>query len=172
MPRPRCSVDGRSCRQPSRRCRRFLEAAEVDDAGFAACLWVLAATGCRRGEACALRWTDVDLERCEVAIRRSISQVDREVREKDTKTHQSRRVAIDEQTVAVLRSALLPHALRSPLCATTAGAKRRGEGWRRWGQSSATDRSAGLDVVTFGDVGETALVGELIMGDGVKELST
>ena len=82
----------------------LLEAAEADDPDFAAYLWVLAATGCRRGEACALRWTDVDLERCEVAIRRSISQVSGELREKDTKTHQSHRVAIDEQTVAVLRS--------------------------------------------------------------------
>jgi integrase len=82
----------------------LLETAEAEDPDFAAYLWVLAATGCRRGEACALRWTDVDLERSEVAIRRSISQVGREVREKDTKTHQSRRVAIDEATVAVLRS--------------------------------------------------------------------
>lgn len=82
----------------------LLEAAEADDADFAAYLRMLAATGCRRGEACALRWTDVDLERNEVAIRRSISQVKGELREKDTKTHQSRRVAIDEQTVAVLRS--------------------------------------------------------------------
>ena len=82
----------------------LLEAAEADDADFAAYLWVLAATGCRRGEACALRWSDVDLERAEVAIRRSISQVGQELREKDTKTHQSRRVSIDEETVAVLRS--------------------------------------------------------------------
>lgn len=82
----------------------LLAAAEADDADFAAYLWVLAATGCRHGEACALRWTDVDLERCEVAIRRSISQVKGELREKDTKTHQSRRVAIDEATVAVLHS--------------------------------------------------------------------
>ncbi len=82
----------------------LLEAAETEDPDFAAYLWMLAATGCRRGEACALRWTDVDLERCEVAVRRSISQVRGELREKDTKTHQSRRVAIDEQTVAVLRS--------------------------------------------------------------------
>lgn len=81
----------------------LLEAAEAEDADFAAYLWVLAATGCRRGEACALRWTDVDLEQGEVAIRRSISQVKGELWEKDTKTHQSRRVAIDEQTVAVLR---------------------------------------------------------------------
>jgi len=87
----------------------LLDAADAEDPAFAMYLWVLAATGCRRGEACALRWTDVDLEREEVAIRRSISQVGRELREKDTKTHQSRRLAIDEATVALLRSHLRRH---------------------------------------------------------------
>ncbi len=82
----------------------LLDAARAEDADFAAYLWVLAATGCRRGEACALRWTDIDLERAEVVIRRSISQVGQEVREKDTKTHQSRRLALDAETVTVLRS--------------------------------------------------------------------
>lgn len=82
----------------------LLDAAEAEDADFAAYLWLLAATGCRRGEACALRWSDIDLKRAEVVIRRSISQVGNEVREKDTKTHQSRRLALDEETVAVLRS--------------------------------------------------------------------
>ena len=83
--------------------RMLLEAARDEDPAFATYLWVLAATGCRRGEGCALRWTDVDLDRGEVAIRRSISQVGQTVREKDTKTHQGRRVALDEATVAVLR---------------------------------------------------------------------
>ena len=82
----------------------LLAAAEADDPDFAAYLWILAATGCRRGEGCALRWTDVDLRRAEVVIRRSISQVGGEVREKDTKTHQSRRLGLDAETVSVLRS--------------------------------------------------------------------
>lgn len=81
----------------------LIDGAEEDDPDFATYLWVLAATGCRRGEACALRWNDIDLDRGEVAIRRSMSQVAGELREKDTKTHQSRRVAIDEGTVDVLR---------------------------------------------------------------------
>jgi integrase len=84
--------------------QQLIDAAFADDSDFGAYLWVLAATGCRRGEACALRWTDVDLERGEVAIRRSIAQVGGELREKDTKTHQSRRVAIDAGTVDVLRA--------------------------------------------------------------------
>jgi len=83
--------------------RTLLEEARAEDPAFATYLWVLAATGCRRGEGCALRWTDIDLGRGEVAIRRSISQVGTVIREKDTKTHQERRVAIDEGTVAVLR---------------------------------------------------------------------
>jgi integrase len=83
--------------------RALLAAARLEDPVFGVYLWVLASTGCRRGEGCALRWSDIDLERGEVAIRRSISQVGAVVREKDTKTHQERRVAIDEATAGVLR---------------------------------------------------------------------
>lgn len=84
--------------------QQLIAAADAEDPDFGVYLWVLAVTGCRRGEACALRWTDVDLERGEVAIRRSIAHVGDELREKDTKTHQGRRLAIDEATVALLRA--------------------------------------------------------------------
>ena len=62
------------------------------------------ATGCRRGEACALRWTDIDLEKAELCIGRSIATVDGRVYEKSTKTHQSRRLALDPATVDELRT--------------------------------------------------------------------
>lgn len=81
----------------------LLVTARAEDEEFGTYLWVLATTGCRRGEACALRWGDVDLERGELRIRRAIAQVGGELVEKDTKTHQSRRVALDEATVALLR---------------------------------------------------------------------
>ena len=59
-------------------------------------------TGARRGELCALRWSQVDLVNAVVSLRTSIGQ-DGKVRwEKDTKTHQKRRVALDAETVAVL----------------------------------------------------------------------
>jgi integrase len=83
---------------------RLLDAAHDEDPEFGVYLWMLAATGCRRGEACALRWSDIDLDRGEVGIRRSVTLVDGELREKDTKTHASRRLAIDEATVALLRT--------------------------------------------------------------------
>jgi len=68
---------------------QLLDAAYEDDPAFGTFLWVKAATGCRRGEMCALRWSDVDLDRPELSIRRAITQVGRELVEKDTKTHQS-----------------------------------------------------------------------------------
>lgn len=84
--------------------RRLLEAASDWDPDFGVFLWVLTATGCRRGEALALRWSDVDLDAGELVIRRSVAQVDGgEPFEKDTKTHQARRVALDDATVARLR---------------------------------------------------------------------
>ncbi len=81
----------------------LLDAAYDADPAFGTYLWVTSATGCRRGEACALRWTDIDLDRGKLSIRRAIVQTGRELREEDTKTHQSRRVALDEATVALLR---------------------------------------------------------------------
>jgi integrase len=82
---------------------RLLDAAYEEDPAFGTYLWVISATGCRRGEVCALRWTDVDLDGRELRVRRSVVHVDGEVREKDTKTHASRRLALDEPTVALLR---------------------------------------------------------------------
>lgn len=82
---------------------QLLDAAYEADPAFGTFLWVKSATGCRRGEMCALRWSDVDLDRPELSIRRAITQFGRELIEKDTKTHQSRRVALDEATVGLLR---------------------------------------------------------------------
>jgi integrase len=82
---------------------RILDAAMAEDPEFGLYLWVLAATGCRRGEGCALRWHDIDLERGELRIRRSIVHFDGVMREKDTKTHASRRMVIDPATVELLR---------------------------------------------------------------------
>ena len=64
---------------------------------------LLAATGARRGEVCALRWASVDFERSRIEIRAAMSQLmSGEVREKDPKTHQIRQVGIDQTTLRML----------------------------------------------------------------------
>ncbi len=83
---------------------RLLARAHEVDPDFGVYLRILAATGCRRGEAVALRWRDLHLDdtgRGEILIARSIAHVDNTLIEKDTKTHQSRRLVLDSGTVAV-----------------------------------------------------------------------
>ena len=83
--------------------RDLLAAAFDEDDDLGVYLWLLAVTGCRRGEGCALRWRDVSWDSGELLIRRSIAHVGRDIIEKSTKTHQSRRVAIDASTLELLR---------------------------------------------------------------------
>ena len=79
----------------------FLERAKVDDPALGRILHVLASTGARRGELCALRWRDLDVDRQSLSIERSIIEVAGGLSEKDTKTHSSRRIALDPGTIAV-----------------------------------------------------------------------
>jgi integrase len=81
---------------------QLLEAAFGFDPDFGVYLWILAVTGCRRGEACALRWSDVDFERSEIVIARSIAVIGQDRIEKDTKAHQGRRLMVDESTHELL----------------------------------------------------------------------
>ena len=81
--------------------RALLDAADEHDVEFGALLSVLAATGARRGEACGLRWSDIDVESSTVSIRRSVASVAGGTIVKDTKTHAARRIAIDGETMAV-----------------------------------------------------------------------
>ncbi len=65
---------------------------------------LLAATGARRGEICALRWSCVDFEKSRIVIRAAMSQLTSGlVVEKDPRTHQIREVAIDQRTLDLLR---------------------------------------------------------------------
>ncbi|ALE74390.1 hypothetical protein AD006_25335 [Pseudonocardia sp. EC080610-09] len=70
---------------------------------WGALVWLFMTTGARRGELCALRWSNVDLESGTVTIRRAIAQDGRVLQDKDTKTHQQRRLALDAETTEVLR---------------------------------------------------------------------
>lgn len=83
---------------------QLLSAARDYDEDFAAYLRVLAATGCRRSEALALRWRDIDFKKSELVIAHSLTVVDSQVIEKDTKTHQARRLILDSGTIRELRA--------------------------------------------------------------------
>jgi integrase len=66
---------------------------------------ISAVIGGRRGEVGALRWTDVDLAGGDLSITKALVESrDRSIYEKDTKTHQARRIALDAATVEALRA--------------------------------------------------------------------
>jgi integrase len=68
-------------------------------------VWTAMTTGARRGELCALRWHDLNLdpEHALAWVRRAISlDLDQRYVVSDTKTHQQRRIALDPETAIVL----------------------------------------------------------------------
>jgi integrase len=81
---------------------RFLDHVR-DDRHHPAWLF-LATTGCRRGEALGLRWSDVDLDTGKVVLRQTATAVAHEVRiAPRTKTGKPRPIEIDGSTVGALR---------------------------------------------------------------------
>lgn len=67
-------------------------------------VWLAMTTGARRGELCALRWDWLDLDDASIWIRTSIGQDGKRTWEKDTKSHQQRRITLDPETVGLLRA--------------------------------------------------------------------
>jgi integrase len=68
-------------------------------------LWTLAlASGMRRGELLALRWSDVDLDAGVIAVERSVTQVGLERIYVTPKNHERRDVNVDLRTVATLKT--------------------------------------------------------------------
>jgi integrase len=82
--------------------RAVVEAADERDPRLAPLLMLAALTGMRRGELCALRWNDADLELGILEVSRSVVVVPGGLAEKSTKTDRPRRVALDEVGIAVL----------------------------------------------------------------------
>lgn len=72
------------------------------DPDWGALVWTAMTTGVRRGELCALRRSYLDPESGVLRVPRSVQGTRSTMREKDTKTHQQRRVALDSETRAVL----------------------------------------------------------------------
>ena len=84
-------------------------------------VWLAMTTGARRGELCALRWRDVDFAAAVLRIGSSIGQLGTRVWEKDTKTHQRRRIVLDAQTLALLRAYLHHRAQQAALLGVELG---------------------------------------------------
>jgi integrase len=83
---------------------RLVKRAWSKDPAWGALVWLTMTTGARRGEICGLRWSHVDLDHAMITIRRTIYLDEQgQLHEKDTKTHQQRRVVLDSETAAVLQ---------------------------------------------------------------------
>ena len=80
----------------------LLQLADETYPEFGRFLHLAVTTGARRGELCALKWERIDWEAQTLTISRAIVEVQGGLVEKDTKTHAIRRIALDEQTLAVL----------------------------------------------------------------------
>lgn len=100
---------------PAQAARIVSEAWRDPDWGML--VWLAMTTGARRGELCALRWRDIDFTTALLAVGSSIGQLGTRVWEKDTKTHQRRRIVVDAQTLALLRAYLQHRAQRTALLA-------------------------------------------------------
>jgi integrase len=82
--------------------KEFLEAVANDR--LAALWYTIAFTGMRRGEALGLRWSDVDLEKARLSVRRALIPINGAVVVSEPKTAKGRRViALDPSTIEVLK---------------------------------------------------------------------
>jgi integrase len=102
---------------------RLLAVALVEDRELGLFLRLAVVLGARRGELCAVRWSDVDLNQGEVLIAGGIVRVPGEsLVNKATKTHAKRRVAVGADTVELLRAHRLAQAKDALACGTTLAA--------------------------------------------------
>lgn len=98
--------------------RRLVEHALETDPEWGSAIAFVLWTGCRRGEACGLRWSDVDLDARTVLISRAVVAVPGGVQVKGTKTGEVRRIALGLKTVGILRARRVRCDERAALCGT------------------------------------------------------
>jgi integrase len=78
-------------------------AAWEQDEDWGTFVWLTFVTGARRGELVGLRWRDFDPAAGILTIERSVVRGNGELVVKDTKTHQMRRISLDDTTVDILK---------------------------------------------------------------------
>jgi integrase len=74
------------------------EAFKMDD-DWGTLVWLVMTTGVRRGELCGLRFSRIDFDEGVIDLRKNWVNG----KEKDTKTHQNRRIALDTETLVLLK---------------------------------------------------------------------
>ena len=100
--------------------RTLIATADKLDPSFAAVLRLVAATGMRRGEVCALRWNDIDLSAGTVRISQSVVAAKGGAILKSPKTRASiRTVAIDSDTASMLKRLQLTQRSLAMACGLT-----------------------------------------------------
>jgi len=67
-------------------------------------LFLAAYTGMRRGELCALRWSDIDVKARRINVRHAVICVPGGLKEKSTKSERGRRIALGAGAIAALAS--------------------------------------------------------------------
>lgn len=162
---------------------RLIEFATNVDADLGCFLHVAATTGARRGELCGMRWRDVDFESATMTLSRSVVEAAHSVLvEKDTKTHASRRIALDPDTVATLRAQRQRMASRALACGVGIAENahvfsRDPNGLRPWAPNDVTKafirvrQRAGLDSVRLHDLRHFAATRLLAAGVPVRTVS-
>lgn len=152
--------------------RTLLAAAEKYSPEFGAFAMLAVTTGCRRGELCALRWCDVDLEDRSALIGRSVTASGAV---KDTKTHRVRRIALGAETARRLADYRLYCEARAARALVDYGDDAYlfsgvASGARPWVATSPTSmwaavrRSVGLDHVRLHDLRHGAVTTQLAGG--------
>jgi integrase len=98
---------------------RLLAVAVAEDPELGLFLRLAVVLGARRGELCAVRWSDVNLDQGEVLIAGGIVRVPGEsLVDKATKTHAKRRVAVGDDRAELLCAHRLAQAKDAPACGT------------------------------------------------------
>lgn len=88
---------------PAEEAAELLNVAWEADEDWGTLIWLVMTTGARRGEISSLRWSSLDLDVGVVVLKHSTGQIAGAVWEKDTKTHQDRRVTLDSELLEVLK---------------------------------------------------------------------
>jgi integrase len=80
---------------------QFLES--VTHAGYHDFVMFAMATGCRRGEVCAVQWPDINFAEHELKVSKSLEQASGELRVKTTKSKKTRVISLPQSIIVMLR---------------------------------------------------------------------